>query len=53
MHRTYIFIVNGDDVEYTEKTSMVNDTVLEYIYILKRTEIKVRITINHDSKKVS
>ena len=30
---------------------MVNDAVLDYI--LKRTEIKVRIKMNHDNKKVS
>ena len=53
MHGTDVVIVIGADLEYTHKnihSFMVNDAVLEY-YILKRTKIKVRITINHDSKK--
>ena len=35
-----LFIVNGADLEYTKtnfKNFTVNDSVLEYIYILKRT----------------
>ena len=54
MHRTDLFIVNGADLEYILKNIkkfMVNDAVLVYI-IFKRTEIKVRNTINHDSEKI-
>ena len=54
MHRTDVFIVNVADLKYTKKTLffMVNYAVLKYIYILKRTEIKVRIKINHENQKV-
>ena len=48
MHRTDVFIVNVADLEYTK----VNDAVFKYIYIIKRTEIKVRNKINHENKKV-
>ena len=34
LYRTYLFIVNGADLEYTKNITnfMVNDVVLEYIY---------------------
>ena len=60
MHRTDLFILNRADLEYTEKNFMVADAVLwvsklqeKIDWILKRTKIKIRITINHGNKKVS
>ena len=39
MHRTYLFIVNGADLEYNKKSHprnfMVNDALLDYYYIKK------------------
>ena len=41
MHQTDSFMVNGADLDYTNnniKKFIVNDAVLEYIYIKKRKE---------------
>ena len=42
----HLFIVSGADLEYTKKyfmVFMVNDAVLEYTYILKRTDVQDRV----------
>ena len=40
-----MFIVNGTDLKFTKKKIKVDDAVLEYIYIKKKTEIKIQILI--------
>ena len=54
IHRTDLFIVNGSDLEYNKNiySFMVNDAMFEYLH-KKYPEIKVKITINHGTKKVS
>ena len=55
MHRSDLLIVNYADLEYFIIIILflrVNDAVSKYIVILKRSEIKVRITINQGDNKV-